>query len=112
MNKKTDSEFWKDINNNEIPDSLKENLSKWKYRLPIREDFSSSNYLLFYEYNWIHVLYGLNLLDIDLLKNHFLSFNKDDVDFFNNKLETINQYINTNIGHKNYLELIRNTNFV
>jgi len=103
ITKRKDSNFWKDINKNEIPDSLKENLSKWQCRLPIREDFLQSNYLLFYECNWINVLYGLNLLNIDNFKKHIMYLGKIDID-----LNNINIYSKNTIGHKNYLKLIRN----
>jgi tryptophan halogenase len=105
MNKKSDSEFWKDINNNEIPDSLKDNLSKWQFRLPIREDFKESNFLLFYEYNWIHVLYGLNLLNIKNLKKHMSFLNDKKVDYSKMSPNIIGK-----IGHKNFIQFIRNTN--
>jgi hypothetical protein len=105
ITKRKDSNFWKDINKNEIPDSLKENLSKWQCRLPIREDFLQSNYLLFYECNWINVLYGLDLLNIDNLKKQIMYLGKINID-----LNNINLYSKNTIGHKNYLKLIRNTN--
>ena len=105
MNKKSDSEFWKDINNNEIPDSLKDNLSKWQFRLPIREDFKESNFLLFYEYNWIHILYGLNLLNIENLKKHMSFLNDKKVDYSKMSPNIIGK-----ISHKNFIQFIRNTN--
>jgi tryptophan halogenase len=102
ITKRKDSDFWKDINKNEIPDSLKENLSKWQCRLPIREDFLQSNYLLFYECNWINVLYGLDLLNIDNLKKQIMYLGKIDID-----LNNINIYSKNTIGHKDYLKSIR-----
>lgn len=108
ITKKQDSNFWKDINKNEIPDSLKENLNKWKCRLPIREDFLQSNYLLFYECNWINVLYGLNLLNINNLKKEISFFSKEKLDRTEVDLKNISLYNPKTIRHKDYLTFIRN----
>jgi len=108
ITKRKDSNFWNDMSKNEIPDSLKENLNKWKCRLPIREDFLQSNYLLFYECNWINVLYGLDLLNIGNLKNNILYFNKEIVDKVDMCLKNIHIYNAKTIGHKDYLKIIRN----
>ena len=43
--KKKDSKFWKELKL-VLPETLKNNLNKWKHRLPIAEDFAG-NYLLF-----------------------------------------------------------------
>ncbi len=108
ITKRQDSNFWKDINKNEIPDSLKENLNKWKCRLPIREDFLQSNYLLFYECNWINVLYGLKLLNIDNLKKDISYLNKEALNRTEIELKNISLYNPKTIAHKEYLKFIRN----
>ena len=33
-------------------ETLKQNLKRWKKRLPIKEDFSDTQYHLFFEQNW------------------------------------------------------------
>jgi len=109
ITKRQDSNFWKDINKNEIPDSLKENLNKWQCRLPIREDFLQSNYLLFYECNWINILYGLKLLNIDNLKKDISYLNKEALDKTEIELKNISLYNPKTIKHKDYLTFIRNT---
>jgi len=106
-NKKNTS-FWKDIKKIELPDTLKYNLEKWKTRLPIREDFLQSNYLLFYEHNWIHILYGLNLINIDIIKKGLDNFNLDQIKQLDQSIENIFKYDNNNITHKKYLNIIRN----
>jgi tryptophan halogenase len=111
ITKRKDTKFWEDINKNEIPDSLKENLIKWECRLPIREDFLQSNYLLFYECNWINILYGLNLLNINNLKKDISYFKNEIINEIDIKLNNIDTYTSKTIGHKNYLTFIRNTNF-
>ena len=108
ITKRQDTNFWKDINNNEIPDSLKDNLHKWKCRLPIREDFLQSNYLLFYECNWINILYGLKLLNINNLKKDISYLNKEALNKTEIELKNISLYNPKNIRHKEYLKFIRN----
>jgi tryptophan halogenase len=103
-----DTEFWVDIQKIELPESLTNKLLLWQKRLPIREDFVESNYFLFYEYNWIHILYGLNLLDIDNLKKQTEIFNSnvllDNVIQLNNFK---NSFTEKTIKHKEFLEKIR-----
>ena len=111
LTNKKNNEFWKNIKNIELPDTLKNNLDKWQYRLPIREDFSETQYLLFFEYNWIHVLYGLNLLNIDNLKSHLNFLNKDYIDYCDLIVEKFKKNFSKDpIGHKKYLEIIRGLN--
>jgi len=108
--KKTNTNFWKDIKQLEIPDTLKNNLEKWKTRLPIKEDFLQSNYLLFYESNWIHILYGLNLINIDNINKTLNYFNVNHIKYVDKKIKEIFKYDNNNINHKEYLNIIRNKN--
>jgi len=108
MTNKTNTDFWKDLKKIETPDSLKINLEKWKTRLPIREDFMGSNYLLFFEYNWIHILYGLNLINEDVLKESIKMFPNDWLNYVDQKLDLIFKYDIENMGHKEYLNIIRN----
>ena len=92
----------------QLPESLVNKLLLWQKRLPIREDFVESNYFLFYEYNWIHILYGLNLLDIDNLKKQSEMFNSDVL--FNNVIQLNNfknSFTEKSIKHKEFLEKIR-----
>jgi flavin-dependent dehydrogenase len=105
---KKNTEFWKNLKKIEIPDSLKINLEKWKTRLPIREDFMDSNYLLFFEYNWIHILYGLNLINENVLKESIKLFPNDWLNHVDQKLDLISKYDIENLGHKEYLNIIRN----
>ena len=105
---KKNTEFWKDLKKIEIPDSLKIKLEKWKTRLPIREDFMDSNYLLFFEYNWIHILYGLNLININYLKESIKFFHSNILNYVDQTLDSIVKYDMDNIKHKEYLEIIRN----
>lgn len=108
---KTNSEFWKDISRIELPETLYTRLKTWKTRLPIEEDFDNdSKYSLFGPSNYILILQGLGLFDVDQINNEFAMQSKEI------KSETqkilIDQYdqernIQT-IPHKEFIGLIRN----
>jgi len=73
---RNDTDFWKDIKKTPIPDTLKTNLKKWSRRLPIAEDFSETNFILFKEHNFASVLYGLKYYDRDQVKSEYNKLNK------------------------------------
>jgi tryptophan halogenase len=110
ITKKDNTQFWKDIKNLEIPDSLKENLAIWKHRLPMREDFAElSNYILFKSANFILVMDGLELFDRQSIKQEFLKhsfitqkYAHDSIDAFVEFEKSVNY-----TSHKKFIELIR-----
>ena len=72
ITKKNDSQFWLDLKNISLPDNLQENLELWKNRLPIEDDFQyCSKYKLFTDHNYILVLYGLGLLNVENIKKQY-----------------------------------------
>lgn len=110
---KDSSEFWKNNKNLELTSCLKNNLDKWKRRLPIEEDLNIYNtkYILFNSANFTQVLYGLKLLNIDCLKENINNLNKEYIDSMVKNIITFknNEKINYlgSIGHKKYLSIIR-----
>jgi len=59
LSKRQDSDFWRDNTAaTSIPDTLKERLERWRYRVPGNLDFDLS-IDLFSEHSWQHVLYGM-----------------------------------------------------
>ena len=108
-----DTEFWQKVSKIEPPETLKKNLAKWKYRLPIREDFKGTDYHLFFEYNWASVLHGIGLFDTDSIKKEYNSYNeiwKQDIkrEISNWKNSQNTQYI----SHKEFLTKVRNENSI
>jgi tryptophan halogenase len=113
LTKRNDTDFWKNILNLEIPESLKNNLEKWKTKLPTGEDFLNvSGYSMFGPQNFIKVMHGLNLFDKEaILKEYnFLS---------NDYRSAANQMINDHLhsqsssnfmNHKDILRVIREYN--
>jgi len=67
---KNNTQFWKDIAKIELPESLKENLKRWRINLPIADDFNKqTSYVLFRDAHYLQVLAGLNLFDVESIKN-------------------------------------------
>jgi tryptophan halogenase len=72
ITKKENSKFWKDIQSIELPNSLKEKLELWKYKLPISEDFSNgSQFQMFTEAHHILVMNGLGLFDSTAIRTEY-----------------------------------------
>lgn len=110
LTKRDDTNFWKNILEIEIPESLKYNLEKWKTKLPIREDFEgSSGYCLFGPLNYAVVMAKLGLFDENAIKNEydFLSNNIKNVsnNIINNALH--NELSREYASHKDILKSIR-----
>jgi tryptophan halogenase len=114
ITEKDNTEYWKSLKSIELPDSLSEKLEIWKYKLPIREDFSDlSKYILFKENNIILIMHGLGLFDQASIKMEYDSLNisiKNDADkIFNSLKHQENTF--PKIIHKEYLRSIRE-NFI
>ena len=108
--KKDNSQFWKDIQKIELPDTLKNNLEIWKNRLPIKEDFSETEYLIYNAHNFILTLYGLNLVNTNELKKHYNFLNdnlKSEVELTVATLQTLLKNELHTVGHKQVLTEIR-----
>jgi flavin-dependent dehydrogenase len=111
LTKRNDTEFWKNILNLELPDSLKSNLEKWKTKLPIDEDFKdSSNFILYNADSFTVLMAGLNLFDKEaILKEYSLISKKIKIGVENiTKIEKTKEDISSFLSHKKILEIIRN----
>ena len=108
---KKNTPFWKDLQGFELPDTLKEKIEIWKHKMPVREDFSNlSRYILFHEEHHLFVLHGLNLFNIESIKEEYESLSLD----FKLKADRIvretilkDETVPT-LTHKEYLRAIRN----
>jgi tryptophan halogenase len=108
--KKTNSQFWKDIQKLEIPESLKIKINRWKKNLPIEEDFNqSSKYILFRESNFSQIMHGLNLFDQDKIKIEYEMQRQEIKNLADKKLLEIELYEQSlkTISHKKFIELVR-----
>jgi tryptophan halogenase len=109
--KKNDTEFWSNLKHLPIPPSLQHKLDLWKDRLPIREDFPATGYCLFYEMNFISIMYGLKLLNKEVLTKIYDGFSdnhklriKNNIQEYNN---IKNKWKNNTISHKKWLAKVR-----
>ena len=73
--------FWKSIYKLEIPESLQNNLEKWKNKLPIYEDFvNDSSYSMFRSANFTLVLDGINFFNKEeILKEYNMITNQSKI---------------------------------
>jgi hypothetical protein len=92
--------FWK---TQTMPDSLKDRLEVFKTRLPIREDFCKSQYLLFREPHYMVVMHGLGLIDLEKIKKQYSMLNNKYKEMIKIKYEDTYSYIT----HKEWLEKVR-----
>jgi tryptophan halogenase len=108
---KTNTQFWRDVSQNEIPDSLKSKLAMWKQKLPIDEDFNEvSNYVLFKASNHTLVMDGLDLFDRDAIKREYdtnYDYVKLDADRTIYELHEFENSIST-MTHKEFISTVRN----
>ena len=86
-----------------MPDSLKDILELFKTRLPIREDFSETNYLLFRDPNYIVVMHGLGLIDIEKIKKQYSMLNNNFKELIKIKYDDTYSYVT----HKEWLKKVR-----
>ncbi len=106
---KTHTEFWKHLQEVNIPDSLADNLNMWKTRLPIADDFTDhTKKIIFNEYNYILVMYGLGLLDTQAVRKQFESIPMEAKQFVEQQIQSKLQNDRLkSIPHKMMLDLIR-----
>jgi len=109
MVKRKDTDFWKKVTELEPPKTLKENLKRWKTRLPIKDDFNDTNYHLFFEQNWASVLWGLELFDKDKITKEYNSYPDNFKEFIEKNLKSLDDFYEKNqqIAHKLFLTLYR-----
>ena len=106
---KSDTEFWKHITETEMPDSLANNLEMWRTRLPISDDLTDkTSKILFNEYNYILVMYGLGLIDTKAIQKQYESIPPEAKEFVNRQMniKKDNDMLKS-IPHKVMLDLIR-----
>jgi tryptophan halogenase len=109
LTKKNNTQFWKDVSKIELPESLQSKLDLWKHKLPISEDFSGlSSYVLFRDVNFILVMHGLGLFDINSIKKEYDAITDSIKHHINGVLfssENYNRTVKT-IPHKEYIRRI------
>ena len=105
-----DTDFWKNNLTKEIPDSLKNNLEKWKTKIPISEDFiNTSYYVMFGARNFITVMAGLGLFDKEAILQEYNFLSNKYIEYTNQSFHNIVNDLNSRqyISHKEFLKQIR-----
>lgn len=112
ITKRDDTDFWKNMQNVELPDTLEENINIWKDRMAISDDFKSPNYLLFKEDNFNAVMYGLKLFKKDSIEKQMDKFLPDVRKYFENvsnsyEYNTMETQFKFTSSHKKWLDNVR-----
>jgi len=111
LTNKDSTDFWKDLKNTPLPETLSTNLEIWKNRLPIKEDFNQlSDYILFTDPNFILVMEGLNLFNKDAIGQEFNSLDPA-IKHRAAQIVQSHRYADANldtVSHKEFIRLIRN----
>lgn len=110
VTKRQDTPFWKDVQNLELPDTLQARLERWRYKMPIKEDFNKeSDYILFSHAHYMFILAGLELFDTEQIKAEFEMQDIETKLIADSVIRDIHLNENTliTIPHKEFLRLVR-----
>lgn len=106
-----DTEFWKKVKDIELPNSLQEKLDIWKDRLPTEVDFDTdTNFILFKALHFVMVLHGLELFDLEKIKQEYNTLGDDIKQNANDIREHLIQesdQCQEFLSHKEFLNLLR-----
>ena len=106
-----DTEFWKKVKDIELPNSLQEKLDIWKDRLPTEVDFDTdTNFVLFKALHFVMVLHGLELFDLEKIKQEYNTLGDDikqNADDIRKHLVQESDQHQEFLSHKEFLNLLR-----
>jgi len=106
-----DTEFWQKVKNTKLPESLQDKLDIWQNRLPTEIDFDTdTKFVLFKALHFVMVLHGLDLFDIEKIKDEYDTLDpniKQDADRVREHLLKESNFDNEFLSHKEFLNLIR-----
>ena len=111
VTKKDNTDFWKDAAKIKLPDSLANNLLRWRKNLPIADDFrGTTDYKLFSEAHFLHILAGLKLFDLEQIRNEYNMMSIQTREAAENYLRESRTFekIRPSVGHKEFISIIRN----
>jgi len=106
-----DTEFWQKVKSTKLPNSLQEKLDIWKNRLPTELDFDTdTNFVLFKALHFLMVLHGLEMFDLEKIKQEYETLSDDIKEDANRIRDHLLQESNLEhqfLTHKEFLNLIR-----
>ena len=110
VTQKDNTQFWKDLKNVPLPDSLSEKLEWWKHHIPTNEDFThDTNYTMFKHMHHIHILHGLGLFNKDSLREQWEGLHPNLKHHVEQLINNIKMRKHQTISHKKAIEIIRNS---
>lgn len=112
ITKRDDSEFWRSCKNIKLTDFNKETLEHFKKSVPNRAFFTKP-FLMFTEQNWMQVMYGLKLFDMDALRTIWGAMDPLLIQESNQMIERAAEFQKINMGfsHREALAYLTSENF-
>lgn len=112
ISKREDTEFWQQCKNIKLTDFNKEMVPYFKDAIPSRMFFNKP-FLLFSEQNWLQVMYGLKLFNLDKIKDVWSDQDPVLISDSMNMLNNVKQFesMNTPLSHRDALNYIMSGDF-
>ena len=109
LGNRSDTQFWKDVQEMEIPKTLRKNINKWKNTLPSEKDFSKvTDKVLFSHFHYILIMHGLKMFDINNIKKEFNArVPIDQQENANRIVSETNTAPYTTVPHKTMISVLR-----
>ncbi len=99
-----DTNFWKDVSNTKISDTLKNKLNIWKTRMPRYADYGRNNFYELGNTLWYQILIGMKILNKDVALKELESFKLLNYaeELYTNTMDLNNQYFKNLISNQQY----------
>ena len=99
-----DTNFWKDVSNTKISNTLKDRLDIWKSRMPRYADYGINNFYELGNTLWYQILIGMKILNKDVALKELESFKLLNYaeELYANTMDLNNQYFKNLISNQEY----------
>jgi tryptophan halogenase len=110
ITQKDHTQFWKDIQDTPLPDSLLEKLQWWHHHIPTPADFThNTGYIMFSHMHHIHILHGLGLFNKDSFKMQWDGLSPNLQLQIEEQIKQLKMAKYQTISHKQAIGIIRNS---
>jgi len=110
VTQKDHTQFWKDIQDTPLPDSLLEKLQWWHHHIPTGADFThNTGYIMFSHMHHIHILHGLGLFNKDSFKMQWDGLSPNLQLQIEEQIKQLKMAKYQTISHKQAIGIIRNS---
>lgn len=112
VTKRTDSEFWRSCKSLKLTDFNQETLEHFKKSIPNRAFFVKP-FLLFAELNWLQIMYGLEMFDIEAIRKIWTSLDPALIQESNDMILRADEFQDQNLAfsHRESLAYLTSDNF-